>query len=41
LTAEEERIIETVGETIRVSLGPRSLHADHCITLVLNELDRI
>ncbi len=40
LTSDEEKKIEANGETVRVSLGPKSLHADHCITIVLNELDR-
>lgn len=40
LTSDEEKTIEASGETVRVSLGPKSLHADHCITIVLNELDR-
>ena len=40
LTDEEEEIIEN-GEALCVSLGPKSLHADHCITLVLNGLDRL
>ncbi|KYK25687.1 MAG: hypothetical protein AYK23_03840 [Candidatus Proteinoplasmatales archaeon SG8-5] len=41
LTSEEEAIIQDGRETLRVSLGLKSLHADHCITLVLNELDRL
>jgi tRNA pseudouridine-54 N-methylase len=27
-------------EPTKVSLGPMSYHADHCITIVNNELDR-
>ncbi|HZD44394.1 MAG TPA: tRNA (pseudouridine(54)-N(1))-methyltransferase TrmY, partial [Methanomicrobiales archaeon] len=34
----EER--EEVQGLPRYSVGPRSLHADHTITVVLNELDR-
>ena len=34
---EEEALL---GEFARLSLGPQILHADHCITLVHNELDR-
>jgi tRNA (pseudouridine54-N1)-methyltransferase len=41
LTSGEEAIIQNGGETLCVSLGPKSLHADHCITIVLNELDRL
>ena len=40
LTAEEEKIVES-GESVRISLGPKSLHADHCISVVLNVLDRL
>ncbi|MHC1570952.1 MAG: hypothetical protein ACXQS9_03775 [Methermicoccaceae archaeon] len=25
----------------KLSVGPLSLHADHCVVLVLNELDRL
>ncbi len=39
LTKEEEDVLMTY-EPKRVSLGPMSYHADHCITLVNNELDR-
>jgi tRNA (pseudouridine54-N1)-methyltransferase len=39
LTKEEEEILMTY-EPRRISLGPVSYHADHCITLVNNELDR-
>lgn len=34
----EERIL--IGDCPRFSVGPRSLHADHVITLIHNELDR-
>lgn len=40
VTPEEERLIEQAGAKI-VSVGPASLHADHCIVLINNELDRI
>ncbi|HEY9204423.1 MAG TPA: tRNA (pseudouridine(54)-N(1))-methyltransferase TrmY, partial [Candidatus Methanoperedens sp.] len=40
LTAEEEKIIERYEHEI-VSVGPLSLHADHCIVLLHNEMDRI
>ncbi len=36
--AEEETLM--VYEPRRISLGPTSYHADHCIILVNNELDR-
>ena len=39
LTAAEEEILMAY-EPKKVSLGPISYHADHCITLVNNELDR-
>jgi tRNA (pseudouridine54-N1)-methyltransferase len=39
LTKAEEDILMTY-EPKRLSLGPVSYHADHCITLVNNELDR-
>ncbi len=39
LTKEEEEVLMTY-EPKRISLGPISYHADHCITLVNNELDR-
>lgn len=37
LTAEEECLVEGYP---RYSVGPRSLHADHTITVLLNEMDR-
>jgi tRNA (pseudouridine54-N1)-methyltransferase len=40
LTLEEETLLSAMLNTRRVCLGPRSLHAHHCITLVLNRLDR-
>ena len=36
-TPEEEGL---VAECPRYSVGPRSLHADHTITVLLNEMDR-
>lgn len=39
LTEEEEAMVMTLHPKV-VSVGPRSLHADHCIVIVHNELDR-
>lgn len=39
LTQEEEEILAQY-QPMKVSLGKKSLHADHCIVLVNNELDR-
>jgi tRNA (pseudouridine54-N1)-methyltransferase len=39
LTDDEEKIIGEFDVKI-ISVGPLSLHADHCIILFLNELDR-
>lgn len=39
LTDEEEKLIEEYEHEI-VSVGPVSLHADHCIVLLHNEMDR-
>lgn len=39
LTKAEEEILMSY-EPKKISLGPISYHADHCITLVNNELDR-
>ncbi len=39
LTAEEEKIIMGYEHEI-VSVGPLSLHANHCIVLLHNEMDR-
>ena len=36
----DEDEMALVGELPRYSVGPRSLHADHTITVLLNELDR-
>ena len=39
LTPEEEEILSQYNP-LKVSLGKKSLHADHCIVIVNNELDR-
>lgn len=39
LTDDEEKIIEAREHEI-LSVGPLSLHADHCIVLLHNEIDR-
>ncbi|KQM09778.1 MAG: tRNA (pseudouridine(54)-N(1))-methyltransferase TrmY [Candidatus Methanomethylophilaceae archaeon] len=39
LTEEEEAIMSSYDFDI-VNLGPQSLHANHCMILVLNEMDR-
>lgn len=39
LSPEEEGVLEEY-EPVKVSVGKRSLHADHCIVIVNNELDR-
>lgn len=38
-TAEEEALLESYGPD-RICLGPVSLHANHCIVIVQNEMDR-
>ncbi|MDD5472771.1 MAG: tRNA (pseudouridine(54)-N(1))-methyltransferase TrmY [Candidatus Methanoperedens sp.] len=40
LTDDEEKTIETNEHEI-LSVGPLSLHADHCIVLLHNEMDRV
>jgi tRNA (pseudouridine54-N1)-methyltransferase len=40
-TPEQEEIIQAWPDTLKISLGPRSLHADHCITVTLNALDTV
>lgn len=40
LTGEEEKIIEGYEHEI-LSVGPLSLHAEHCIVLLHNEMDRL
>jgi len=40
LSEEEERIVSEHSPE-KVSIGPYSLHADHCIIIVHNEMDRI
>jgi len=39
LTEDEEKILEKYNAKT-VSLGPRKMHASHCITVVNNEMDR-
>ncbi|MGP8321681.1 MAG: tRNA (pseudouridine(54)-N(1))-methyltransferase TrmY [Methanosarcinaceae archaeon] len=39
VTEEEEEIILSAGATI-TNVGPLSLHSEHCVTLINNELDR-
>lgn len=39
VTEEEERLILDAGARL-ISVGPLSLHANHCITIIHNELDR-
>lgn len=39
LTPDEEAAIESRPDRLRISLGPRSLHAHHCMTIVLGWLD--
>ncbi|MDH7508064.1 MAG: tRNA (pseudouridine(54)-N(1))-methyltransferase TrmY [Methanomassiliicoccales archaeon] len=39
LTREEEELLMNYSP-MKISLGPISYHADHCITIVNNELDR-
>ncbi|TGC08352.1 tRNA (pseudouridine(54)-N(1))-methyltransferase TrmY [Methanolobus halotolerans] len=40
VTDEEEDIISR-DSSATLSIGPLSLHSDHCITIILNELDRL
>lgn len=39
MTPDEEAMLEGMGARV-LSVGPASLHADHCIILINNELDR-
>ena len=39
ISPAEEELISKWPDTLKISLGPRSLHADHCITVTLNVLD--
>ncbi len=39
LSEDDEAFLAGAGAKI-ISVGPRSLHADHCIVLINNELDR-
>jgi tRNA (pseudouridine54-N1)-methyltransferase len=40
VTAEEEALVMDAG-AVTIRVGPVSLHADHCIIIVNNELDRM
>jgi tRNA (pseudouridine54-N1)-methyltransferase len=40
LTEEEEESLLSATDPDRISIGPLSLHADHCIIVVHNEMDR-
>ena len=39
LTEEEEQILLSYSPD-KICIGPRSLHADHCMIIVQNDLDR-
>ena len=39
LTEDEEKVIEG-REHEMVSVGPLSLHAEHCVVILHNEMDR-
>lgn len=39
VSEEDERLLDDLGAKV-ISVGPISLHADHCIVLINNELDR-
>jgi tRNA (pseudouridine54-N1)-methyltransferase len=39
VTEDEESIIEKYASKT-LNIGPLSLHSDHCITIILNEIDR-
>lgn len=39
VTEEEEKLIMDADATV-VNVGPLSLHSEHCVTLINNELDR-
>jgi tRNA (pseudouridine54-N1)-methyltransferase len=39
MTDSEEELLSALGSRV-ISVGPCSLHADHCIILINNELDR-
>jgi len=39
LTEDEEAAVMACGP-VKINIGPQSLHADHCMIVVLNELDR-
>lgn len=41
LSPEEEETVSAWPDKLKISLGPKSLHADHCITVALNALDSL
>ena len=41
ISEAEEELIAQLPDTLKISLGPKSLHADHCITVTLNALDNL
>jgi tRNA (pseudouridine54-N1)-methyltransferase len=41
LTPDEEAVVLANDNVTKISLGPKSLHSDHCITVILNALDRV
>ena len=41
ISQAEEDLISQWPETLKISLGPKSMHADHCITATLNQLDNL
>ena len=41
ISADEEELVSKWPDTLKISLGPKSLHADHCITATLNQLDNL
>ena len=38
--SEKEQQLMSQYSAKKMSVGPRSYHADHCVTMILNELDR-
>ena len=40
LNRADEKLLDDLGAS-RISVGPRVLHTDHCIILLLNEIDRV
>ena len=41
ISEAEEELITQWPDTLKISLGPKSLHADHCIITTLNRLDNL